>query len=248
MFDRIGKRITLTQAGVVLLKHTKQVMQTIKSAQDELDDLKHLYTGTLNVGMLSGDLDFRLTNIVIEFHREFPDIKLTLQGSVNIRQMVLQNQADIGLTVLGHEDDRIIQIPLIHETFGIVTSERHSLADRIEFPFVDLHKLPLILFPKGFVGRDLIDSHSDEKGIRLEPIIETSTVPSIINMVRNDLGVSVFSRQLIESIGGNDLRFIPLVDPTPFRDIGIIYRSDRYISHAARSFVNKLISRLKHLR
>jgi LysR family transcriptional regulator, cyn operon transcriptional activator len=244
LFDRVGKRITLTQAGVVLLRRAKEVISLVTNAKTELNDLRHLRTGQLVIGMLSGDLDYRLSHLMIEFHREFPQIKISLHGPVDIHQMIQQNQADIGLTVMTGGDDKIVQIPLIHETFGLLVHADHPLA---ESPNVEFHRLqdwPVVSFPPGYSGRELIDLYCLRQGFRVHPIIETSTVPSIVNLVQNGVGVAALSRQLVESIDANDVRFVPFVDPIPVRDIGIIYRSDKYLSHASRAFIQKLTSHL----
>lgn len=246
LFDRTGKRVVLTQAGLIFSKYVKEILQALRSAEAELNDLKHLHTGSLVVGMLTGDLDFRLSDVLIDFRREFPNIKLSLHGPVDVREMVLQNEADIGLTALTQEDAQLVQIPLIHETFGVVAHKSHPIAECSEIALSGVTDLPLILFPRGLVGRELLDAYCSEHAILYEPSIETSTVPSIINLVRHRLGVSVLSKQLVDSIGFDDLRFVPIVDPTPTRDIGIIYRKDRYLSHAARTFIRRLLSHLSN--
>jgi LysR family cyn operon transcriptional activator len=243
LFDRTAKRLVLTQAGIVLLKHARHVVQALQSAEEELSDLKQLNVGELRIAMLSGDLDFRLTPMLINFRKAFPKIRLILHGPVDVRQMILQNTADIGLTVISREDDRVVQVPYIHEYFGIVTSAEHPLSTRVEIPFVELPDLPIITFPREYPGRRLIDAYCVEQGVKMKPLIETSTVPSIVQLIRSDLGVSILPFQLFESFGMEDLRFIPIVEPTPVRDIGIIYRADRYLSHAARSFLRMLTSK-----
>lgn len=80
LFDRIGKRIALTDAGGVLLKHARGMFQNLQNAKLEIGELRHHQGGTLGVGVLPSELDFRLTPMFIDFRN-----RIRMSGSKSSR-------------------------------------------------------------------------------------------------------------------------------------------------------------------
>ncbi|WP_259455600.1 LysR family transcriptional regulator [Bacillus sp. PK3_68] len=114
LFDRIGKRIALTEAGAILLKNCKGMFRNLENALHEIEELREYQGGTVAVGVLPAELDYRFTPLFIDFYKRFPNIHLNLSAStVEITKQVLDNEVDIGITLLLSQDSRLVSLPFI---------------------------------------------------------------------------------------------------------------------------------------
>lgn len=239
LFDRIGKRIELTEAGRLLLEYSNQMFRTRKNAMDAIDELCNQQRGTLVIGAFPSDLDYRMTQLLIDFHNEFPHVRLTVLTSVEILKQVLEMEVDIGIAILPLQDERIEIIPLSREEYVLVVPENHELADRSSVELEELRSIDTVMYPKGSLGREIVDDCCRKHGFSLDPIIETTTPTSIIRLVKANIGATIQPLPLILSMNDPGLRAIK-IKGGPTRHIGIIYRVDRFLSRAAKTLIKKL--------
>ncbi|WP_248929852.1 LysR family transcriptional regulator [Paenibacillus hamazuiensis] len=246
LFDRIGKRIGLTEAGSLLLRHTRSMFQNIQNALHEIDDLLHQRGGNLSVGALPSELDFRLTPMFISFIRKYPNVRLKIASEVNLDELVLSTEIDIGITVKPLFDPRLVVRPLAREEYGVVVSKEHELSTKESISLIELKELPVVMYPREFCwARKFVENWCQQHGFNLNVLVETSTLSSIFHFVRENIGVAVVANSLLESIDKHNLRFIPIHDYPPVREMSIIYRADKYLSHAAQAFIHFAEDELK---
>ncbi|MBE0336679.1 LysR substrate-binding domain-containing protein [Paenibacillus sp. 23TSA30-6] len=239
LFDRIGKKTVKTEAGELLEHYASQVIQQLENAKNAISDLTHLHTGHLRVAVLPSDLDYRLTPVLISFHKEFPHTKVQVIPSIDIYNEVLDNKVDIGVGLGIHSDHRLHRIPFYTETHSLYVNTEHDLADRDMVVPEDLAKVPLVMFPKGFVGRDLVDRWCEDQGILIHPLMETGSATSLFQLVKEGIGATIQPSQLIESFGSLGVRAIP-IEHAPTRHLEMFYRVDKYVSPAAKAFIQKM--------
>ncbi|WP_326090613.1 LysR family transcriptional regulator [Paenibacillus dokdonensis] len=239
LFDRIGKKIALTEAGMLLLNNATTIMDTLQNVKDSIADLRHLHGGKIRVGIMPSDLDYRITQLVIDFHHEFPKVKLMVISSIDILQQVLDSEVDIGIGVNVQPHDRLVTIPLCKEEYVLTVSKKHPLANRTSIDLKELKDLPVIMYPEGYLGRDLVEETVRQEGFQLHSILETSSATSILNLVKADIGATVQPNLLIRQINDPDLHMIRFQENPPSRSMAIIYRSDRYLSQAAKAFIDR---------
>lgn len=84
LFDRIEKKTVKTEAGAILEHHALQIVQHLENARTAIADLTHMHAGHLRVAVLPSDLDYRLTSLLIDFHKQFPQTKVQVFPSIDI--------------------------------------------------------------------------------------------------------------------------------------------------------------------
>lgn len=240
LFDRIGKKIALTEAGQMLLIHATAMMDALQNVKDSIADLRHMHGGKIRVGIMPSDLDYRITQLVVDFHREFPKVKLMIIASIDILRQVLESEVDIGVGINVPPTDRVVSIPLCTEEYVLTVSVKHPLAHRTSVDINELRDLPMIIFPEGFFGRELVEDAVQKHGFRLHSILETSSATSIINLVREGLGATVQSYPLIKQMNDPALKTLRIHNGAPRRNLSIIYRSDRYLGQAAKALIERI--------
>ncbi|MGO4951441.1 MULTISPECIES: LysR substrate-binding domain-containing protein [Paenibacillus] len=239
LFDRIGKKTVKTEAGELLEHYASQVIQQLENAKNAISDLTNLNNGHLRVAVLPSDLDYRLTPILISFHKEFPNTKVQVIPSIDIYNQVLDNKVDIGVGLEIHSDHRLHRIPFYTETHSLYVNIEHHLADKDMIVPGDLADIPLVMYPKGFVGRDLVDRWCEEEGISIHPLMETGSATSVFQMVKEGIGATIQPSQLIDSFGSIGIRAIP-IKHAPTRHLEMFYRVDKYLSPAAKAFIKRM--------
>ncbi|CAO1610425.1 LysR substrate-binding domain-containing protein [Brochothrix thermosphacta] len=239
LFDRLGKKTVQTEAGLILQRYAIKAIKELENAQTAIDDLKDAYSGTLRVAVLPSDLDYHLTELLVAFHRDFPSVHIEVIPSIDIPNKVLLNEVDIGLALVEPAHSQLTARPIFKESYCLFVSKKSHLATRKKIEISELADIPLILYPKGFYGRDLIDRWCLTQGIRVEPIMAPGSSTAIFQLIEAGVGASIQPHKLIEAFEDKDMIAIPIED-APQRSLAIIYRNDRYLSKAAQRFITEL--------
>ncbi|WP_308634570.1 LysR family transcriptional regulator [Paenibacillus silvisoli] len=248
LFDRIGKRIAVTEAGMILYKQSKLAFGSLASAREQIRELQTMERGTLSIGTLPGELNQLVTSLLIDFHREYPGVRIKVFGVEDIVAKLLQNELDVAITILPVEDDRIFKLPLYREKFYFVATPDHPYASYSEMNFEEIKTQPIIMFPETHRCRQLIDMTCSNAGFELQPLIETTTIDSLFGLVRSGAGGTILSKTLLDMYGYEELLAIPIQNPTLCREVGIVYHRDKYMGKAARGFIDLLSAYVKKLK
>ena len=242
LFDRIGKKISLTEAGRILLSHSKKVFHEVEQAYAAIQDLNGLQQGKLTIGALLTTVNYLLPPAILNFNALYPNIELSVLGlrTGEIREKLLQNELDIGITFLPVQDKEIISIPLYQNELTLVVPTNHELTQHTTVTMGVLQKYPIILLPKNFFLTQLIRSHCQNFNFTPKPILEISTMESLIHMVSKGIGITVLPKPYIDFLQSNSIQAIKIKNPTATIEIGIIYRKDKYMCAATRMFIEQL--------
>lgn len=250
LFDRIGKKTVITEAGRTLLQHGYNVFHELSQARAAISELQGLERGTLKIGALLTVVNYLLPPTVIRFHRSYPNIELSVLGlrTGDIYDGLLQNELDLGVVFLPMEHDDLETIPLYNENLALAAPADHPVANE---PFVTLDilkEVPSVLLPSTYFIRQLINEKCRSFEFAPKPVIEMTTIESIINMVSNGVGVTILSEAYLNYLDNKQIRIIPIQNPVLTTQIGIVYRKNKYLCAASRVFLEQLINTVKNER
>ncbi|MFJ7724579.1 LysR family transcriptional regulator [Neobacillus sp. NPDC097160] len=244
LFDRIGKKTVLTEAGMLFQQYAQQIVHQMENAKLSISDLMNHHTGTLKVAVYSSDLDNRLIPLLIDFHKEYPKTKIQIIPSIDILNDVLNNEVDIGIGLAIKADHRLHITPLYTEGYHLYVSDQHEFSQKRMVSPKELSTLQMVMYPKGFIGRDIIDKWCEANHISIQTIMETGSATSLIKLVQENIGATIQPCQLIDYFRETGVTSIPIKN-APSRELGIFYRKDKYLSKAAHSFINKGVALLQ---
>ncbi len=241
LFDRIGKKIALTEAGALLKDYASRMIVNERNAKTAIDELRSLKRGTIRLGVLPSDLDYQLTPLFIKFHEEFPHIRLQVTASTSLREQVLDNELDIALCLQGPRDPLLVEEVLGREFYHLFVRSDHPLAERSSVELQELRQLPLVMYLRGYIGRELVEQRCRELGFELEGVrMETGSATSLLQLVKAGIGGTIQPGSLLRKSSDSGIISIPIVNNPPYRELQIIYRADRYISQAGHMFIERL--------
>ncbi|MEG0285749.1 MAG: LysR family transcriptional regulator [Vagococcus sp.] len=163
LFDRIGKKNSLTEAGRLLYRYAVEMEHVLDNFEGELADLREENRGEIRVAMLPSDLDYRMGDLLSEFYQDYPEIKIKIIASIEIEKLLLQNDVDFGLGIKQQVNNQLIQKSVFTETYDLYISKKLEKTFQEPVLATDIEELPLIMFPSGFYGRELLDSWVNQK-------------------------------------------------------------------------------------
>lgn len=197
LFEKIGRRMVLTKAGEQLIPYVEDVLRSVEVMRSFEDDLTE-YRGELRVGVGETLLCYKLPRVLKTFHREAPNTKLFLRSMncYDIRDALLNGTLDLGVFYadVGGLGNGVATYPLGEYSLALVASPEVRAAcpdfispnQRIPFPF--LINEPNCIF------RQIFESYLNEKSIAMDHTIEMWSIPTIKNLVRNNVGVTFLPR------------------------------------------------------
>lgn len=248
LFDRIGKKTMITEAGMILYKQSHIAIGSLANAREQIQELQQIERGTLSIGALPGELNELVSSQLINYHRKYPNIHIKLIANENVVERVMLNELDFAISILPVDNDKLSIQSLYHESFYFVTNATHPLASHSHIDFEQLVTTPIVMFPETHRCRQLIDSTCLIAGLSLKPFIETTTVDSLFTLVRSGIGATILSKTLIDMYHYADLIKIPIVNPQLSREVVIVSHRDRYLSQAASGFIDLILSYIEMMK
>jgi DNA-binding transcriptional LysR family regulator len=239
LFDRLGRRVALTQAGQVLYEHAQRVMREIEQGTQAIQELKGAGGGRLLVGTLSTVNSYLIPPLVSRFRQRFPLVHLQIQArpSADIVADLLANRLDLGLCLLPVQNERLTASRLFDETLCLVAppSFRH-LSARMRMK--ELADLPLVLMPADYCLRKMIEAECADAGVRPRVSVEMTSPEGILDAVKQGAGLTVLPELFVRHrLSGDTLRIIELYDPVPKHPVGLAYLATRHLGLAAQEFI-----------
>lgn len=243
LFDRIGKRIALTDAGKILLDQCHIIFERVDYIKGAITDLKRMEGGRLDIGILPGDGDLLFDTLLINFHRAYPKLSIHVTETVDVYEQVINGTRDLGVTIVPVNPDNCISIiPLFHEEFALAVHSDHPFAKSKTIPFDQLQQLNMVMFGPEHQITKVIHSCCQEKGIAIDNLIVTSTLSTLLSLVEQGIGAAILPRLLLDYLKRDNISAVTLLNPTPSQDLCIIYRKDKFMGQAAKIFIDELQS------
>ena len=245
LFDRIGRSISVTEAGNELLPRARDILL-------QFDDAKRAINN-ISSGEIMGTLSFaashhislhRLPNYLRRFSEECPDVELDLrfEESEVAYEGVLKGDLELALITLSPDPDENIHSEIIwDDLLQYVVSEDHPLATSNEITLTELTAYNAILPGANTFTRSLVEQLFDQPHLSLNVTMSTNYLDTIHMMVSIGLGWSLLPESLV-----GDLKVLKVVDSEPVhRNLGIIFHRNRTLSKAANHLAEILKSARK---
>ncbi len=194
LFDRGGRKITLTTPGEYFLVHARRMLAALKDAADTMARMKGVESGRLTIGIVSTTKYF-VPRLLAEFRREHPAIELRLEVG-NRQALVAQLQAnEVDLAIMGtppRELDTRAE-PFAVNPLVMIAASDHPLARLSQVPPAALGNEVFLVREPGSGTRASMEIFLKERRIYPAMLVEMSSNETIKQAVMADMGVSFLS-------------------------------------------------------
>jgi DNA-binding transcriptional LysR family regulator len=167
LFDRLGRKIALTEAGRILEEHALRLFASLASAREAVADLSGLKRGSLVIGASTTPGIYVLPGIIAAFQKKYPGVALSLRidNSTLIEEQIRGNEVDLGV-VGGHAlrlGEDCVAAGLLDELVLIVPPG-HPWAGRREIQPARLRDQRLLIREEGSATRQLTERALQQAG------------------------------------------------------------------------------------
>ncbi len=238
LLERHGPRIKLSAAGKILLDLALPLVEGIESLPESFNErCNRQVGGNLNIAAGESTTLYLLPAIISRFTAAHPHIQVNLHNIPARDSLDLLRSGNIDLAVgpLQERPEDILYTPLFSYEPVLITPIDHVLADKKRISLQDIEPYKLIMPPKLMTTRRIIDMVFQQHGIDVKIKMEAGGWEVIKRYVALGLGISIVTSICL---GENErLARIPLTDYFPKRSYGLALRRDKFISPAARKFI-----------
>ena len=241
LFDRIGKRVQLTEAGQRFLVYARQTLVSAASGRQALQDLADLRSGELAIGATYA-LRARLTPALVTFAMRYPDIRITVLFGTSdaLVEQLRAAQLDFVLTFQHQDDDeRLASQPLFESPLALVVAHTSPLAARAEITLAEIAGLRLALPVQGYSTRQFLDAAFAAHQIRPAISIEINDIPTLFQLVETGHWSTVLTLATVEQ--QRSVVTIPIAGDVMSRQARVVWLKDAYRKRAALQFCELLV-------
>src|SRR5256885_4565143 len=240
LFERLGKKIALTEAGQLLVPYATRIIAAMSDARQAIDELQGLERGLLRIGASTTPGMYLIPRTIAHFKRRYPKIEVSLavKDTRQIEDGVIRNEFDFGF-VGGHlAGDEVDVIPWMTDHLVLVVPSDHILARRKSVKAADLRKEKFILREPGSATRAAIVNHLQKSDLEVETVMEMENPESVKKAVQSGLGVAFISKVAGETeLKAKSLVAVRVTGLDINRELKIVYRKDKHLGRAAQTFI-----------
>jgi DNA-binding transcriptional LysR family regulator len=191
LFDRLGKRVALTDAGKRLLQYSERILQLVDEARSVVMN-EEIPGGTLTITAPETLCSYRLPALLRQFRARFPQVKLIFRLStfVDPWRSVSEGSADIAFAIAEpiHSNALITEI-LIPEPMLILAPHDHRLSQSPVIDPMDLEGETFLLTEIGSY-RNILERALNDVGVHLTINLDFSSVEAIKQCAMAGMGIA----------------------------------------------------------
>ncbi len=145
LFEHLGKRVHLTQAGREMLRHSRAIINQFREAEESMALLKGVSGGTLHVSVISAG-DYFFPHLLAAFLQQYPEININLDvtNRQGIQQKLADNRTDLAVMTRPPQALDIVAEPFAPHPYVMVAHPDHVLARQRQIPLQTLRHYPFI--------------------------------------------------------------------------------------------------------
>lgn len=240
LFDRIGRKVLLTEAGETFLGYASKALREVDQGLSELSRASDALAGEVRIGATpTFNMDF-LPECLAKFMAKRPNVKVSVHelSAEAIAGGLLAGTLDMGVSYQPAEADKLWFEPLHSEEMLLVVSSEHPLASRKRVRMVELHKQRMVMLPAKFATRGMLDECFRSCGAEPVVAVEMDAVTPMIALVAHTRLAAIVSEHAVPA--RSDISVVPLESPTPLRTPGLLWRRDINPGAAVKSLAAEI--------
>lgn len=242
LFDRIGRRIALTEPGKVFLTEARALLLRARAAETVLADFAGLKRGALTLAASQTVGHYWLPRVIEQYRTRYPGINLSLSlgNTETVAVLVHDGAADLGF-IEGEIDDPTLTVqPVAEDRLMLVVAPTHPWGRNPPKSPADFRSASWICRERGSGTRSILEAALPALGIAREDLrigLELPSNEAVCTAVEAGDGVTIISRLVAERALAAGLLVAVAVD-LPKRNFSVLRHKERYVTAASSAFVD----------
>ncbi|SFN57029.1 DNA-binding transcriptional regulator, LysR family [Nitrosospira briensis] len=249
LFEQIGKKIYLTDAGRELYHYSRAISEQLTDMELALDELKGLERGKLNISVVS-TANYFAPHLLAKFCQRYSGITVSL--NVSNRETVLKHLADnvTDLAIMGQPPDGldIATESFMENPLVVIAPPSHPLCRVRRIPVKRLEQETFLLREPGSGTRSAMERFFAEHRISISKGMEADTNEAIKQAVQAGMGLAIMSLHTAElELETKRLRILDVQDFPIMRHWHVVHRKNKRLSSVAQAFREFLLKEAHEL-
>lgn len=245
LLERVrGRReVKLTAAGEIFYRECKNVLASYDALQESMHGLVGKISGTVKVATVYSVGLHELPPKVREFMSKFPQAKIDLEYSRTTRVVrdVLNGTVELGVVAFPETKRGMTVVPMDSSRLVLICPPEHEFAERTEIKAKEIKGRDFVLFERDIPTRKATDKILKSHGIEIRKVAEFDNIETIKRSVEVGFGLAIVPHSaVVDEEKNKQLAVVELAEKDWVRPVGVIYRTDRTLSIAAKKFVQLL--------
>lgn len=233
LFDRVARKVTLTDAGRTLLPYARSVLQSIEDGRRALSHLSDRVGGRLSIGTSHHIGLHRLPPVLKRFTQSYPEVDLDIHfmDSEVACHEVVAGKLELGIVTLPSEPIPQLQQRVIWaDPLAVVVAPEHPLAARRRLRLVDLAEWPAVLPDEATYTHRIVRAALQRHGVEPRVRLATNYLETLKMLAATGLGWSVLPLSMVD----RGLSVLKLPELKMNRNLGAVWHEKRTLSLAAQ--------------
>lgn len=239
LFDRLGRKIALTDVGRQLLPRANAILDELQNIKVGIQIAIQEGYGTLTVGFIPTVAPFVLPRVIRRFSQDFPNATLEVHEGLTgeLIQKIIDAELDVGITSLPIRNKLIQTEELLTEPLLVASTQKYNIVSRASLLVKELNGFPFIALSEVHCLGEQVQSFCYQQDLDLNIVCHTSQLTTVQNCVALGLGVSLVPQALAISDHSDQIVYRPISDTAPQRKIAAATHAKRHTSYLARQFI-----------
>lgn len=241
LFDRIGKRVYLTQEGNTFLPFARAML---KAEEEAVSSVRHdgPLTGTLSLCAPSSYADHVLPELILKYRALHPGVGITVKVSDFVEDTLHKlAYGEIDMLVRldeGINDPGFITVASRPEPLAFVTYPDNPLLKKKKLSIRDAVSSDFIITSREIGYSAMLERRLSELGLSMDPVMDIGSVEAIIRIIRGGYGVACLPQYVISDyVDRNELVTLDTGDHGINMNSYFLCSSERWINPAMKEFV-----------
>ncbi len=238
LFERIGKKLFVTEAGQELLTRAREILRSIKDADEALDGLKGLRRGRINLAVVSTAKYF-VPQLLARFRQEYPEleIRLAVNNRISVIEQLVGNEVDLAIMGRSPQSVDMVAAAFAQNPHVVIAAPDHPLAARRKVPVSTLAAETFIVREPGSGTRLAMQQFFTQANVTFKVGMEMASNETIKQAVMAGMGVSFISQHTIglelqtHKLAILDVRGLPMI-----RQWNVAHLANKRLSPMAQAF------------
>lgn len=249
LFEQLGKRIYLTDAGRELYQYSRSISQQLADMEVALDELKGMERGKLNISVVT-TANYFAPHLLAKFCQRYKGVTVSL--NVSNRETVLKHLSDnlIDLAIMGQppenldiDSESFIENPLV-----VIAPPDHPLCKEQHIPVKRLAKEIFLVRESGSGTRGAMERFFAAHEVKINKGMEADTTEAIKQAVQAGMGLGIMSQHTAElELETNRLKILDVQGFPIIRYWHVVNRKNKRLSGVANAFREFLLKEAAEL-
>lgn len=239
LFNRVGRRIDLTDAGRTLLPYARRVLAELEDGRRALSQLAGEVSGRLSIGTSHHIGLHRLPEVLRRYTQAYPDVDLDIHfmDSEDACEEVAQGRLELGIVTLPTEPPDALRMQMIWvDPLSVVVAPTHPLLRMKRPTLAALAAHPAVLPDERTYTHRIVTAALKAQGVAPRIRLSTNYLETLKMLVAIGLGWSVLPCSMVD----DSLVAIELPELRLSRELGAVWHRGRTRSGPARALLELL--------